>query len=102
MLNVAGKAAVVTGAAGGLGLGLARTLARRGAGLVLADIAGEAALERAAAQVRGLGADVLAVRADVTDADAVHELASPTVARFGSPFVVCSNAGSACTGRHGS
>ena len=52
MRQLEGKTAVVTGAASGIGLGLARTFARNGMAVVLCDIRGDR-LEAALAQVRG-------------------------------------------------
>jgi NAD(P)-dependent dehydrogenase (short-subunit alcohol dehydrogenase family) len=90
MNTLAGRTAVVTGAAGGLGLGLARRLAVRGANIVIADID---AVQLKEAE-RELGdADVLAVPTDVTKEEQVYELAGAAVARFGAVHVVCLNAG---------
>src|SRR3954453_5941882 len=86
------SAAVVTGAGNGLGLGLARALAAREMSVVLADI-NEAALERAADLLRKDGADVLAVRTDVTKQASVDELAASIPRDFGQVEVVCLNAG---------
>lgn len=89
------RVGVVTGAANGLGLGLARDLAGRGYALVLADIDADA-LAVAAATLPG---DVLAVPTDVTKEDAVARLAEQALARFGRADVVCLNAGVSLRGR---
>jgi NAD(P)-dependent dehydrogenase (short-subunit alcohol dehydrogenase family) len=90
--------AVVTGAASGLGLGLAYGLAARGMSIVVADInAGE--LARAETDLRADGAQVLAVPTDVTREGAVAALADRTLDRFGRVDVVCLNAGVSLRGR---
>lgn len=90
--------AVVTGAAGGLGLGLASSLADRGMSVVIADVDGEA-LTPAEERLRAEGAEVLAVHTDVTKADSVDELCASTLDRFGRVDVVCLNAGVSMRGR---
>ena len=88
----AGKVAVVTGAAGGIGLSLAERFARSGLHVVLADV-DEAGVAAAAQQVGALGVETLAVPCDVSDEAAVQALAAATLERFGSVHVVCNNAG---------
>lgn len=70
-MNLDGKVAVVTGAASGIGLATAHTLAEAGAHVLLGDIAEEAGNEAAQAiRDKGLAADF--VRLDVTDADSIE------------------------------
>ena len=92
MKRLAGRTAVITGAGSGFGLELSRLLAREGMSLVMADVQA-AALEAAAAEVRGLGAEVLAQVVDVSKAEQVEALGAATLARFGAPGVVFNNAG---------
>jgi meso-butanediol dehydrogenase / (S,S)-butanediol dehydrogenase / diacetyl reductase len=87
-----GKVVVATGAAGGLGRATALAFAREGATLVLADINAEQ-LEATAALVRELGATVLAVPTDVTDAAACTALIERAVATYGRLDALCNIAG---------
>lgn len=87
-----GKVAVVTGAASGIGRGLARKAATEGMQVVLADVEPEA-LGEAEVEVAGLGAETLAVTTDVSDAGAVDALAAAAFERFGAVHLVCLNAG---------
>lgn len=92
MDGLSGKTAVVTGAAGGIGLALAARFVQEGMRVVMADI--EAAeLDRAAELVGAPAGDVLAVPTDVSDRAAVTALADRTVQRFGAVDVLCNNAG---------
>jgi len=88
----AGKVAVVTGAASGIGLALAERFAGAGLDVVLADIE-QTALQAAEQKVAALGVKTLAVPTDVSDEAAVNALAAATVDRFGAVHVVCNNAG---------
>lgn len=93
----AGKVAVVTGAASGIGLALAHRFATSGMHVVLADV-DEPGLETAAAEVGAHGVDTLPVRTDVSDEGAVQALAAATLERFGGAHLVCNNAGIAAKG----
>jgi NAD(P)-dependent dehydrogenase (short-subunit alcohol dehydrogenase family) len=86
------KVAVVTGGASGIGLALARRFAAEGMALVLADVEGEA-LDVAAAALDDEGAEVLAIRTDVSDPAQVEALAEAAFERHGSVHLLCNNAG---------
>ena len=86
------KTAVLTGAGSGFGLECARIGARLGMNLVLADVQQDA-LDAAAAEMQAAGAQVLAMRVDVSKAEHVEALGAATLARFGAPHFVFNNAG---------
>jgi NAD(P)-dependent dehydrogenase (short-subunit alcohol dehydrogenase family) len=92
MKLAAGKVAVVTGGASGIGLALAERFATAGMHIVLADV-DEAGLASAAERIGAHGVDTLFVRTDVSDEAAVQALAAATVERFGAAHLVCNNAG---------
>jgi len=83
---------VLTGAGSGFGLECARIGARLGMNLVLADVQQDA-LERAAQELRAVGAQVLAYPLDVSNAAQVEALGQATLQRFGAPHLVFNNAG---------
>ena len=91
LFSLQGKVALITGAAGGIGLGLAKGLAAAGARLVLADR--DAKVEQRAAEFRDAGADAMAVVFDVTDADAAGRAVDVAVREFGSIDILVNNAG---------
>ncbi len=92
MKDVAGKVAFITGAASGMGLGMARAFADAGMKIMMADIdAGK--LDEAAAGLNAKGADVATLVCDVTKRESVYDAADATVAHFGKVNVLCNNAG---------
>lgn len=88
----AGRVAVVTGAASGIGRALAEAFATAGSAVVVADLDGAEA-EVVAALIRKRGGDAEAITVDVSDAAAVDGLAAATLERFGRVDVLCNNAG---------
>lgn len=86
------KTAVLTGAGSGFGLECARIAARLGMKLVLVDVQQDA-LDRAAQELQSAGAQVLALRLDVSSAAAMDALGQAVQARFGAPHFVFNNAG---------
>lgn len=92
MAIVAGKVALVTGAAAGIGRATALRFAAEGARVVVSDIAVEGG-EETAAMIRDTGAEALFVRADVAAPADVTELVARTVAQFGRLDCACNNAG---------
>jgi NAD(P)-dependent dehydrogenase (short-subunit alcohol dehydrogenase family) len=87
-----GGVAVITGAAGGIGEGLARIAGGLGMKLVLADIA-EDRLKKLAHELSADGIEVLAVPTDVTDPTALDRLADAAYAHFGKVRLLINNAG---------
>ena len=97
MKNFRDRVAVVTGAASGIGLALAKRLTAAGMKVVMADIEA-AALATASDELRRQGATVLATRVDVSRPEDVERLAAETYDAFGAAHVVCNNAGVAVIG----
>jgi NAD(P)-dependent dehydrogenase (short-subunit alcohol dehydrogenase family) len=98
MDTLASKVGVVTGAASGIGLAMARSLGREGMRLVLADI-DEKALQTAVTELRSVGVECVGQPTDVRDAAAVEALAQAAVDTFGGLHVACNNAGVSTAGR---
>jgi 2-deoxy-D-gluconate 3-dehydrogenase len=90
--DLQGRAAVVTGGNGGIGLGMARGLARAGAGIAVAGR--NAAKNRAAVkELEALGARAIAIEADVLEEAACRDLVDRTAQHFGRLDILVNNAG---------
>lgn len=92
MQDLAGRAAVITGAASGIGLALTERFVAAGMTVVMADVE-EETLAREATRLESDGASVLGVLTDVRDSDAVEALRDQALSVYGSVHLVCNNAG---------
>ncbi len=92
MKDLAGKTAFVTGAASGIGLGVATALARAGVKVMLCDIE-DAPLAAAIESLKLSNADVDGVRADVSLKAQLNAAAEATIARYGKVHILINNAG---------
>jgi 2-deoxy-D-gluconate 3-dehydrogenase len=92
MFDLRGKVAVVTGGNGGIGLGMARGLAKAGACIVVAARNTDKSAA-AVAELERLGSDALAVAVDVTDKDSVERLFQQVREQRGRLDVLINNAG---------
>ncbi|MDB5932019.1 MAG: short-chain dehydrogenase/reductase [Polaromonas sp.] len=90
--NFNGKTAVLTGAGSGFGLECARIGAKLGMNLVLVDVQQDA-LDQASAEMTAAGAQVLAFRLDVANAEQMQAMSQAVFERFGAPNFVFNNAG---------
>ncbi len=87
-----GKTSLISGAAGGIGLALAKEFGSLGMNIVIADI-DEAALADAKKQLEALNVNVLACKLDVTDYAQWEHCVEQTITKFGKLHMVVNNAG---------
>jgi NAD(P)-dependent dehydrogenase (short-subunit alcohol dehydrogenase family) len=92
LFDVAGKIAIVTGAASGIGLSIAEAMAENGARVALLDLNRDG-LEAAAHHLRKLGTEILTKTADVSDRAQLRDAFDAVADELGSPDVVFGNAG---------
>jgi NAD(P)-dependent dehydrogenase (short-subunit alcohol dehydrogenase family) len=97
MQDFTGKTAIVTGAASGIGLGMAKALAGAGMNVVLADLRPDP-LEAARQQIEALGGKAIGVTVDVSDAASVAAAGHAAERTFGKLHVAVNNAGVAMHG----
>ena len=100
MKDLAGKIAFVTGAASGIGLGIATALAQAGVKVMLCDVE-EAALASALEGLKRTNADVASVRADVSLKAELQAAADETRAHYGKVHILVNNAGVGGGGPYG-
>ncbi len=91
MFDLSGKVAIITGGNGGLGLGIAKGLASAGASVAVVGRKQEK-LDKAAAELESMGANVLAIKADVSVEEDVNRMVKETVDRFGRVDILFNNA----------
>jgi NAD(P)-dependent dehydrogenase (short-subunit alcohol dehydrogenase family) len=97
MKEFAGKVAVITGGASGIGRGIAEACVQAGVNVVLADVE-EAALTQAGADLTALGGSVMCVKTDVSKRGDVEALAQQAFEAFGAVHLLFNNAGVAAGG----
>ena len=91
--NIKGKVAIITGAASGLGKGMAEKFAENGAKVVIADL-NLAASQATADEIRAkYNVDSFAIQMDVTDENQVNQGVDATIAKYGQVDILISNAG---------
>jgi NAD(P)-dependent dehydrogenase (short-subunit alcohol dehydrogenase family) len=100
MKDLAGKTAFVTGAASGIGFGIAGALAQAGVKVMLCDVE-ETALAKAVEGLKRTNADVDGVRADVSLKSELKTAADATIARYGKVHILVNNAGVGGGGTYG-
>lgn len=100
MQDLVGKVAFVTGAASGIGLGIAEALAQAGVKVMMADIEQDA-LDAQVARLAATNADVAGVRADVSLKAELQMAADATIERFGKVHILVNNAGVGGGGTYG-
>ena len=93
MSRLKDRIALVTGAASGIGKGIAIAFAREGADIVIADRVAEEKAAETMAGVEAQGREALFVRADVSDERSVEAMAKAALARFGRVDILVNNAG---------
>ncbi len=93
MIDLTGKAAVVTGGSRGIGRAIALRLATQGADVAFSYRGNEAAAKETAAAIEGLGRRALAVQGDATDPEAAEALIKEALAAFGKVDILVNNAG---------
>ncbi|MGZ5829690.1 MAG: SDR family NAD(P)-dependent oxidoreductase, partial [Xanthobacteraceae bacterium] len=98
MKEFKGRTAFVTGAASGIGLGMARTFLDRGMNVMMADVEA-AALNAAAHSLSNYGDRVGSVLCDVSVGEAIADAAAKTFEQFGKVHILCNNAGVSRAGR---
>ena len=92
MTEIAGQAALVTGGGSGIGMGLAKELAREGASVAIADILPDTA-RKVADEINEAGGTAVAIHCDVSDRSSIDQMKAEANAALGTVGLVFANAG---------
>lgn len=93
MANLQDKVALVTGASKGIGAGIARELASRGAAVAVNYSGSKAAAEKLVAEVKAAGGKAVAIQADLSNPDSVGPFVEKVAREFGPIDILVNNAG---------
>jgi len=93
MRNLEGKVALVTGASKGIGAGIARELAARGAAVAVNYSGSKAAAEKVVAEIKAAGGKAIVVQANVADPDAIGLMIKTVATQLGPIDILVNNAG---------
>jgi len=93
MANLQGKVAVVTGASKGIGAGIARELASRGAEVAVNYSGSKAAAEKLVAEIKAAGGKAVALQADLSNPDSIGPFVEKVAREFGPIDILVNNAG---------
>ena len=88
-----GKTAIITGSGRGIGKAVAVKLASLGANIVINDIPASADADATAEEIRGMGAQCIRIKGDITDITDVKALVDGAVKEFGGVDIFVNNAG---------
>jgi 3-oxoacyl-[acyl-carrier protein] reductase len=91
--RLAGQVALVTGGGRGLGRGIAEGFGAEGANVVVNYMKDSASAEAVVAKIKAVGADAIAVQADVGDEKAVQGMIDACIKKFGGLHILVNNAG---------
>ena len=92
LTSIEGRSAIVTGASKGIGKGIARLIANKGANVLVVARNGDAA-EAAAAEIRGSGGTATAYAGDVSNWEDMQRMAATALERHNGIDILCANAG---------
>jgi 3-oxoacyl-[acyl-carrier protein] reductase len=93
MIDLTGKAALVTGGARGIGKAICLTLARQGADVAFVDVGRPEVSDATLAEIQALGRKAVFIPADVTDPEACVKAVATTLEAFGKLDILVNNAG---------
>jgi 3-oxoacyl-[acyl-carrier protein] reductase len=93
MFDLTGKTALVTGASRGIGRGIALSLAKQGADVVINYHSSADKAQEVVGKIKALGQKSIAVRADVSNSDQVEAMVEKTIQEFGRLDILVNNAG---------